>query len=220
MTRTLGVFLALILLLLVGGLYIFTRPANQADEPPARAPAPVSAPAPAAAPATPDVAGITPPPAPESTPPAVDATFEARDSTFTVDGQRVVLKNGTSTTPSAPGSASLVTTRYLGKEVRGDLNNDGQEDAAFAVTRETGGSGVFFYVVAAIKTKDGYKTTNAFLVGDRIALQSLAITPSAGELRVNYAKRQPGEAMTTPPTADAVLLLKVTPQGVLQGLMK
>ncbi len=151
--------------------------------------------------------------------PPAQAAFDPRNSTFTVEGRSVRLRNGVSTTPSAPGSASSVTVRYLGSEARGDLNNDGREDRAFVITRDGGGSGTFYYAVAAIASDAGYRTTNAFPVGDRVDIQSLMIPRNSNELHVNFARRRPGEPMTVRPTADAVLLLKVTPQGVLEGLM-
>jgi hypothetical protein len=150
--------------------------------------------------------------------PPARAAFDPRNSAFTVEGRSVRLRDGVSTAPSAPGSASSVTVRYLGSEARGDLNNDGREDRAFVVTRDGGGSGTFYYVVAAIVSEAGYRTTNAFPVGDRVDIQSLNIPRNSNELHVNFARRRPGEPMTARPTADAVLLLKVTPQGVLQGL--
>lgn len=107
---------------------------------------------------------------------------------------------------------------YFGNEAVGDLNGDGLEDKAFLIVQNSEGSGTFYYAVASIKTESGYKNTNAFLVGDRIAPQSTNII--AREIHVNYAERRQGEPMTTPPSQGAVLLLKVTPEGVLEGLMK
>ena len=130
------------------------------------------------------------------------------------------MANGVSEIPVAPGSASTVTTRYFGNEARGYLNGDGLEDVAFLITQDGGGSGLFYYVVVALKTQDGYKTTNAFLIGDRIAPQSTDINTSAKELDVNFAERKAGEPMTTQPSVGATLVLKVTPEGVLEGLMK
>jgi hypothetical protein len=147
-----------------------------------------------------------------------EAAFDARNSSFSLDGKTVVLKNGLSIVAAAPGSASSVTTRFLGKTAHGDLTRDDREDVAFFVTRDGPGSGRFYYVVAAINRKTGYKTTNAFLVGDRIVPQSLRI--NSNELQVNFVGRGKGEAMTAPPSRQSVLLLKVTPRGVLEGLMK
>ena len=141
-----------------------------------------------------------------------------KNATFQIDSNTVTLVNGLSETPAAPGSATKIVTRYFGDESVGDLNFDGIPDAAFLVTQETGGSGTFFYVVAALKTETGYKYTNAFLVGDRIAPQNTDIV--SDELHVNFAERKPGEPFTTAPSQGAVLLLKVTKDGVHEGLMK
>ena len=146
------------------------------------------------------------------------AAFDPRNASFSLEGRTVALTNGQSHAPAAPGSASSVTTRYLGKAAHGDLTGDGQEDLAYFVTREGGGSGRFYYVVAAIRGANGYKTTNAFLVGDRIDPQSLRI--ASNELQVTFLGRERDEPMTTPPSRESVLLLKVTPGGVLEGLMR
>jgi hypothetical protein len=115
---------------------------------------------------------------------------------------------------------TTTTTRYFGNETRRDLNGDGEEDRAYLITQDGGGSGLFYYAVVDIKTPTGYKTTNAFFIGDRIAPQSLYIPKNSMELQVNYAERNPGEPMTTKPSRGVTKLLKVTPEGVLEGLMK
>ncbi len=157
---------------------------------------------------------------PDVSNPPVKDSFDGRNTAFTIDGTTVVLRDGVSETASAPGSASNVVTRYFGNEAVGDLTGDGQPDRAFLFTQETGGSGTFFYAVVALKQGDTYITTNAFLIGDRIAPQSLVIPQNAQELQVNYAERRPGEAMTVAPSQGATLLLKVTPEGILEGLMQ
>lgn len=146
--------------------------------------------------------------------------FDGRNSSFTIDGKLITLIDGISKVKNAPESASETITRYFGNETTGDLNNDGKDDFAFLVSQETGGSGVFYYAVAAIKTANGYKTTNAFFVGDRISPQSTYIPEGSQELQVNYAQRRKGEPMTASPSEGATLLLKVTKDGILEGLMK
>jgi len=171
--------------------------------------------------ATPENEPAAPSTAPQAAAPTVAESavaFDAMNSRFSLDGQTVVLRDGLSQVPAAPGSASSVTTRYLGKATRGDLTGDGKEDVAYFVTREGGGSGRFTYVVAAIAGTGGYKTTNAFPVGDRIEPQSLRI--NARELQVNFLGRGRDEPMTAPPSRESALLLKVTLGGVLEGLMK
>ncbi len=145
--------------------------------------------------------------------------FDGKNSTFTIDGQSVTLVNGVSTI-SVANSSSTVTTQYFGNVAQGDLNGDGIDDYAFLITQNSGGSGTFYYVVVALKTADGYKTTNAFLIGDRIAPQTTEIHSDSLELRVNYATRKPGEPMTARASVGVTLFLKVTSDGVLEGLMK
>ncbi len=147
-------------------------------------------------------------------------SFDAKNSTFTINSVPLTLVDGVVETPTLPDSTSVSVTRYFGDESTGDLNGDGLADTAFIVTHDSGGSGLFYYVVVALQTPTGYKTTNAFLVGDRITPQSTEIHADSRELRVNYADRKKGEPMTAVPSVPAVLLLKVTSTGVLEGLMK
>lgn len=147
-------------------------------------------------------------------------TFDPKNATYSIDGQSVTLVNGTSEVPSAPGSATKTTTRYFGNEAYGDIDGDDDNDAVFLLTQDSGGTGLFYYVVVALRTPTGYKLTNTFLVGDRIAPQSTEIHEDSKELHVNFAERKAGEPMSAQPSVGAVLLLKVTPDGVLEGLMK
>lgn len=146
------------------------------------------------------------------------SAFDAKNSRFNVDGTLVTLVDGRAETTAAPGSASKEVTTYFGNEAKGDVNGDGLEDAVFLVTRASGGSGLFYFAVAVLATSTGYKTTNAFFVGDRISPQTTEIRN--GEIYVNYAERKAGEPMTSLPSQGATLMLKVTPDGVLEGLMK
>ncbi len=151
--------------------------------------------------------------------PVTSSTFDGKNSTFAINGQSFTLANGISEIPN-PNSSSKIITRYFGNEATGDLNGDNLEDQAFLITEESGGSGLFYYVVVALKKTEGYQTTNAFFVGDRIAPQSTEIHSDSKELHVNFAERKVNEPMTTQPSVGAVLLLKVTPSGILEGLMK
>lgn len=152
-----------------------------------------------------------------ATPPKAQAG-NLRNQTYVIEGKAITLMDGHSVVEAAPGSASKVETEYFGNEAIGDVNADGKDDVVFLLSQSTGGTGLFYYAVAALKSENGYTMTNAFLVGDRIAPQTTEIY--SGEIHVNFAERNKGESMTTPPSVGATLLLKVTPQGVLEGLMK
>ena len=130
-----------------------------------------------------------------------------KDATYEVAGKPVTLKNGLSEVEAAPGSASKITTRFFGNEATADLNGDGLTDVGFILTQSTGGSGTFYYAVVALRTADGWKGTNAVLLGDRVAPQPTNIT--GGKLIVNYADRKPGEPMTTQPSVGVTKTLTV-----------
>lgn len=146
--------------------------------------------------------------------------FNPQNATFTLEGKSITLKDGVYESAVAPDSDAKEIVKYSGGDTYGDLNFDGLDDAVFFVTENGGGTGVFTYVVAAINTGNSYKTTNAFFVGDRIIEQSISIPKDSGEIDVNYLDRKQGEAMATVPTQPATLVLKVTNEGVLEGLSK
>lgn len=140
-------------------------------------------------------------PAEVQTEPALPVETEQPDLkniTFVLSEIEVTLVDGLSETEAAPGSATKITTQYFGNEVFGDLNGNGKDDAAFLITQDGGGSGTFFYVVAALQTETGYEGTNAILLGDRIAPQTIELQD--GMLAVNYTDRKPDEPFTTPPS--------------------
>jgi hypothetical protein len=146
-------------------------------------------------------------------PPAVASTVETlpiasyKDATYRIDGKSIALVNGLSEAEAAPGSSSRIITRYFGNDAVGDLNGDGKEDIAFLLTQDTGGSGIFYYVVVALRTATGYQGTNAVLLGDRIAPQMMNI--ENGRVVVNYAERNPDESFAIKPSVGISKYLKI-----------
>jgi hypothetical protein len=139
---------------------------------------------------------------------APQAAADYKSATYTIDGASVALVNGRAETAAAPGSASKIVTEYFGNEAKGDLNGDTIPDLAFLLTQSGGGSGTFYYVVAALQTSDGkYTGTNAVLLGDRVHPQSTNIID--GQLVVNYGERKAGEPMTAEVTVGVSKYLKV-----------
>ncbi|OGZ69030.1 MAG: hypothetical protein A3D35_02755 [Candidatus Staskawiczbacteria bacterium RIFCSPHIGHO2_02_FULL_34_9] len=130
-----------------------------------------------------------------------------KNISYMIEGREVTLVNGYSEIEIAPNSASKIITKYFGNEAEGDISGDGVSDISFLITQESGGSGVFYYLVSAIKTDLGYKGTNAILLGDRIAPQTTNY--NNGEITVNYADRKPGEPMTASPSVGVSRYFKV-----------
>lgn len=125
------------------------------------------------------------------------------DAVYDIDGRIVRLAGGVSEIDITPGSALKIITRYFGNEVRHDFNNDGREDVAFLLTQEAGGSGMFYYIVAALNTENGYTGSHGFFLGDRIAPQTTGMSqdPDQGNVVVvNYADRAEGESFSVSPS--------------------
>lgn len=139
---------------------------------------------------------------------------DVKNSTFMIDGTPVTLIDGISSREAAPGSASKIVTKYFGNELKADLNNDGREDVAFILTQENGGSGTFFYAVAALNTENGYVGSDGYLLGDRIAPQPTTLSQNPRHKNVvvfNYAERRSGEPMTAAPSVGKSAYLKLDP---------
>lgn len=134
---------------------------------------------------------------------------DEQKQTFTLEGSPVTLTAGLLEKEIAPGSVAKEIIRYFGDEAVGDINGDGKVDKVFFVTKETGGSGVFFYVVGMLATDTLPKGTQAVAIGDRIAPQSLEIRD--GVVLVNYAERKPDEPFTSQPSVAKTVRLKLDP---------
>lgn len=128
-----------------------------------------------------------------------------KDATYRIEGVETTLVDGVSETSAAPGSAETITTTYFGNEAKTDLNADGNEDVVFLLTRSTGGTGVFYYLVAALKADNGYVGSGAYFIGDRIAPQTTTV--ENGVIVVNYADRKEGATFADIPTEGKTLKL-------------
>lgn len=142
-----------------------------------------------------------------------------KTASYTVDGQIVNLVDGVSEVSAAPGSASRIVTRYFGNEVKHDFNGDGREDVVFLLTQETGGTGMFYYIVAALNTADGYRGSQAYFLGDRIAPQTTELG-KGNIVIVNYADRNPGESFTVQPSVGKSLYILLDPRTMQFGIVE
>ncbi len=137
--------------------------------------------------------------------------FIPRNSTFFLDDKKITLTDGISITNSG-------TVRYFGNEDIGDLNNDGKEDVVFWITNDGGGSGTFYYVVAAINDgKNNYSPTNAFFVGDRIIPTKTNILEGTGAVEITYKDRKENDPMSEQPSVEVTKTLLVIPQELLSN---
>lgn len=131
-----------------------------------------------------------------------------RNAEYSLAGRSVRLVDGVAETPAAPGSAARIVTRYFGNEAWRDLNRDGREDVVFLLTQQTGGSGTFYYAVAALDLPDGFRGSEGLLLGDRIAPRSAEL--GTGDIViVSYADHAPGQSLSEPPSVAKTIWLKL-----------
>jgi heat shock protein HslJ len=130
-----------------------------------------------------------------------------RKCTFEIDGKEITLRKGFADEKVSSGSTSKCITRYAGRNVTGDFNGDGLEDAVVILTRETGGSGTFYYAAAVLSSNEGYKGTNAIFLGDRINVESLDTTK--GRICINYLEHSDSDPMTAKPSSKNTRYLEI-----------
>lgn len=146
-----------------------------------------------------------------------------KNISYVIDGKMVQLVDGYSEDELIADSAEKVVTRLFGNELVTDLDGDGDDDIAFILTQETGGSGVFYYAVAALNTGGGYVGSDGYLLGDRIAPQSTTVSQNPRHKNVvvfNYADRAPDEPMTTQPSEGKSAYLKLVPETTQWGIVE
>lgn len=137
------------------------------------------------------------------------------NATYTLDGQSISLQNGRSEIPINPDSATKIRTFIAGKPAAGDLDGDGDADAAVFLAQDGGGSGTFYYAAVALNRDGQYRGTNAVLLGDRVALKDITI--HNGIVIARYADRRPHEPMSSDPSVEKRLSLTVV-EGTLRTL--
>lgn len=118
----------------------------------------------------------------------------------------VRLKGGVFEEPAAPGSASKNRVELGPERAFGDLDGDGDEDAVVVLAVSRGGSGTFLYLASVINEKGAPKASAAVLLGDRVAVTSLAI--GAGTLSVGMLVHKPGEPLSAVPTVSVTRSFK------------
>ena len=142
------------------------------------------------------------------------------NATYIIEGKSVTLIGGKVEQEIVPGSASKLKTAAFGTPTKGDLNGDGINDAALILTQNSGGNGTFYFAVAAVYNSQNGKTvgTNGILLGDRIAPQNILINDET--IVVNYADRNKGESMATPPSLGITKYFGVMEKGENETLFE
>jgi hypothetical protein len=128
------------------------------------------------------------------------------NTSYVIDGESFALVNGKVEKEYTPGSATKNILSIFGEPVYGDFDDDGDVDAGVMLQHNPGGSGLFYYAVFVMNDNGASWSTNAILLGDRIAPQT--IEAREGYVIYNYAERGVDEPMTTPPSIGKSLYVK------------
>jgi len=137
----------------------------------------------------------------------VPVRSDPENTSYRIKGHEIDLIDGRNKKAAAPGSASKITTTVSGSTAIGNLDDNGRPDAALVLIQNTGGTGTFFYVAAAINCTGGYRGTNSVFLGDRITVRHVSIRN--GVIVVDYLDRRPGEPMAAMPTVAKSVYLTV-----------
>jgi hypothetical protein len=127
--------------------------------------------------------------------------LDLRNFSFTLEDEEITLNDGTFVA-AVPESSAQETFRLMSVSASGDLNGDGADDVASIVTHDAGGSGTFYYLVAAFANAGRLQGLNAQYLGDRIKVTDVAVD-SAGVITVEYLDRGPNEPFSAPPDIQA-----------------
>jgi heat shock protein HslJ len=134
--------------------------------------------------------------------PRASSSADPRNTTYRIDETDVTLVDGMDERPAAPGSSSKILTKVWGGSTLADLNGDGVDDAVLILTQETGGSGTFFYLAAAVAAPAGYVGTAGLLLGDRIDPKSVSVQD--GTVTFTYMTHGANQSFAEEPAVEVV----------------
>jgi len=124
--------------------------------------------------------------------------LDPKNTSYTIGEITFTLKNGFASGPQDIQKIAQGTLQLFGEPVYGDLDADGDLDAAVLLVHTSEGSGTFYYAALVFSQGKGGTTTKGMLLGDRIAPQTVEI--HEGRAVYNYAVRAGNEPMTTQPS--------------------
>jgi len=131
------------------------------------------------------------------------------DIAYTINGKIVDLENGA-------GSVDGVTYKIVGEETEGDITEDGISDIAFLL-EETKATSTDLFLVAAVRTSEGYRGTGGASLGD---IEPIGLSSEMGGVVVRYHKKENTVATSTATTTNAQELERffVVIDGELQSM--
>ena len=133
-----------------------------------------------------------------------DARAPLESASYLTENTRegsATLEDGEFREQAAPGSATEVVIR-LGKWSLGDLDGQGDLDAAAITIEDPGGSGTFYYLHALIKDDDDLRDAGVAFLGDRIRIEGVSVHD--GVITVAMLDRRPDDPFAAPPSVPVI----------------
>jgi hypothetical protein len=122
-------------------------------------------------------------------PAATLATLQS--ATYTIDGQPYALVDG-----KYENIEQRTTVVLSPPAATGDLNGDGQDDAAALLYQNTGGSGTFGWLAAMVDVGGTLTNTDTIFLGDRVGVNAMTI--ENGEVSLDVITHGPNDPMCCP----------------------
>jgi uncharacterized membrane protein/heat shock protein HslJ len=116
-------------------------------------------------------------------------------SKFSANG-KVKLTNGIYKEKIVPDSASDLVITLSDKVAYGDINGDGDMDAAVILITNAGGSGTFHHLAVVINQNGSPKHAASQFLGDRVELKSLSVESEA--IAIEMITHGPNDPMCCP----------------------
>lgn len=132
------------------------------------------------------------------------------NTTYLINAEVFTLIDGKAEHEIVPGSATKNRVTVFGNPTFGDIDGDGDDDAALILVNDPGGSGTFYYAAIAVNVDGEYKGTDSILLGDRIAPQTVLIQNNRA--MITYADRGPDESFAIQPSIGKSLHLQFNPK--------
>jgi hypothetical protein len=121
---------------------------------------------------------------------------------YLIEKEKVSLRDGHARV-KIPGTTAVIISEIIRRPVYADLTGDGVKEAVSVVLQHSGGSGTFYYLVAAV---DG-KLIESYFLGDRINITSIKTEKDI--IIVEYLDRRETQPMASKPTIRARMDFKL-----------
>ncbi len=129
------------------------------------------------------------------------------------DAETVTLTNGEYVLMTEDGARPRLHVRLV-RHAPGDLDGDGDEDAAVLLAHNAGDRTILIYLHALVRDAKRATDVASRLIGDRIRVQEVRIED--GVIEADLMVRRPGEASVVEPSVPVTMRYVLTDRGLMQ----